>query len=241
MISAYFFILALQAAAGTNEPDKSARDSFGLSLIETAAQRGDLDALRAMELQAKDLNVAGPTGHTPLFWAVEAQKNRKKVVEFLLSKGADPDFSTGYSPPCPLEFAVAQGDWEVIRVLLDSGADVNGFGGRPFLAAVNSRNIRLMEFLLKRGAKVDPKLPFAGSPLLYIVRGPHRIDTPSSPEEIRIYDRDFLPVVKFLIGNGANKDAQDLGESVLFQAEHRGLISIATYLRKVGATSNSAK
>jgi ankyrin repeat protein len=75
----------------------------------------------------------------------------------LLAQGADPNFTDMWSP---LEAAVQNEDLPMAKVLIGSGADVNGKfmsgSGRTALAEAASRGNRCMvRFLLSKGANVN--------------------------------------------------------------------------------------
>ncbi len=60
----------------------------------------------------------------------------------------------------PLFLAVSNGQPEIVRLLLDSGADMhaaNRFGAMPFHQAAYAGHRRIVEMLLERGEKVDVK------------------------------------------------------------------------------------
>ena len=71
-------------------------------------------------------------GCTPLMRAV--MKNHPEVAQVLLNHGADPDviFQTGENPLYPLFVAAISGYDEIVRILLDKGANVTAkVGGMP--------------------------------------------------------------------------------------------------------------
>lgn len=218
----------------SHHADIGARDGEGLSPIEAAAQRGDLAALEALQPKKADLNVLSPSAQFPLLFGIRADANREAVVKFLLERGANPNLFSGYST---LWEAVDVGDARVIRLLLDYGANLHGLDGSPILAKVRSTNLNLLKFLLEQGKRVDPEFEFDDRSLLYIVPGPYPAESRASVEEVRKYDQAALPAVQFLAENGADKNAASQEGYVLDQAESSGLVSIASYLRKIGAMS----
>jgi len=67
-----------------------------------------------------------------------------------------------------LVFAAEDGDLARVKQLLDSGADVNGRGGRDFIplhCAAEKGHLAVMEELLARGAEVNVSYTFHGGPL----------------------------------------------------------------------------
>ena len=91
----------------------------------------------------------------------------------------------------PLLFcdAAANGRPDVLQVLLDAGADVNGpddADETPLAAAANSGNIEAAGWLLDHGAHIDRTLEFGATPLHVAIMEGH------------------LPMVEFLLDRGAD-------------------------------------
>jgi hypothetical protein len=97
----------------------------------------------------------------------QAVGNRQReAVEFFLKAGIDPDLRSPdmvypFSPSA-VQVAAANDDFDMVRLLVDHGADVtlqDAFGERPFLAAVNNKNVVLQSYLraLEPGAWHDPQ------------------------------------------------------------------------------------
>lgn len=213
----------------------SFRNSQGVNPVEWAAYQGQVGVLEALQPGKAQVNAPSNT-RSPLWWAATGNGDRKRVAEYLLSRGADVNAPTDFEEK-PLEAAVNQQDVALIRLFLKHKADVNAEGGRAFFAAVNSRNIPIMKLLLAHGAKINSHARFASNPLLSVVRGPHMIDTAASPEAMRQYERDYFPVVRFLVENGGDVNAEESAYSVLGMAEYQHYDSIAAFLKKHGARS----
>ena len=81
---------------------------------------------------------------------------------------------TGGQPGLPsggpaLHSAIANGDVEMVRILIDGSADVNArdtFGDPPLHAAIYKGHVDIVSLLLARGANVDAKNTF-GDPALH--------------------------------------------------------------------------
>ena len=89
-----------------------------------AAQRGDLDKLRATLLRrpgaALEDGAGGASGYTPLHYA--AREGHLACVELLLRSGADVNRATTAGGATPLHRAAFTGRVEVVHALLAAGA-----------------------------------------------------------------------------------------------------------------------
>ena len=94
----------------------------GARLLCEAAQRGDIETVRALLEAGANVNAAGRGGSTPLYWA--ARNGHKAVVKALLLAGADVNAATKRGKT-PLHRAASKGHETVVMVLLLAGADVN--------------------------------------------------------------------------------------------------------------------
>lgn len=100
-----------------------------------------------------------------LFEAIEAEDLPK--VELILREGADPsqwDFDDYFTTP--LSLAVAVGDIEIVRSLLDAGADLNLGLEAPLREAIDRGYYEIAILLLARGAAVDPLAEDGITPLM---------------------------------------------------------------------------
>jgi ankyrin repeat protein len=92
---------------------------FNSPELVTASQEGDLAAVRSLVESGADVNSVGAHGMGPLLTFEPA------VIEYLLSKGADPNRQTNESNK-PVLLGIAYfNNVECVRLLLGAGADVN--------------------------------------------------------------------------------------------------------------------
>jgi hypothetical protein len=124
-----------------------------------AAKPGDIDA---------KIGSIIPTGkeafHTPVCYAV--QHGQTRVPELLLDEyGADIEQHCCKSIT-PLNQAAGVGNLDLIRVLIERGANIHagdGRGPRPLLQATLSGDVACMRFLIEKGADVNQTAPAGDS------------------------------------------------------------------------------
>jgi ankyrin repeat protein len=101
-------------------------------------------------------------GELPPEW----RRTRNEAVRLLLDAGADANepvhFTCGFGSPTPLLMAAADGDEELVQLLLKGGADVHrgteAFGAsllRPLTMAAAEGHVRIVQLLLDAGADVN--------------------------------------------------------------------------------------
>jgi uncharacterized protein len=133
---------------------------FPFTLHERVAMN-DIDKVRGMvEGNSTVVNSYSQDGWTPLHLA--AFFGHKAMVQMLLGKGAlidSPSRSRSSYGNSPLQAAVAMGQFEVVKLLLDTGANVN-FLQEPSLLtplhiAASRKDLSVVRLLVERGAKRD--------------------------------------------------------------------------------------
>jgi ankyrin repeat protein len=91
-----------------------------------------------------------------------SQEGHYKVVETLISKGADVNFASGVDETTPIIVASQNGHLRVVELLVDTGADCNARttddGLTALLAASNQGHTAIVARLIKDGADVDAAL-----------------------------------------------------------------------------------
>ena len=161
-------IVRLLASKGA---DVKVRDAFGNTTLVAAAVGNDLDTIRFVLDAGVDVNEAGKMNVTPL--VESAYHGNTAAVKLLLSKGAKPNVVALAPVLFPLEFpksgpialgnvtpllaAASSEQPQLVKALLDAGADVNAKDGRnmtPLMIAVatNRQNAAVIRMLVDRGA-----------------------------------------------------------------------------------------
>jgi ankyrin repeat protein len=119
-------------------------DAEGTTALMVAANRGDLEMVKALLAAGADPNAADSRGFTPLFHACyNAGEDRgfPDVVQALLEAGADREARIGYGVR-PLMYAAGNGEAGCVEALLAAGADpqARNEGGRTALMMVKDRD-----------------------------------------------------------------------------------------------------
>jgi ankyrin repeat protein len=189
-------------------------DGLGGAALLTAIDGDNLEIVKLLLEGGANTDVAENDGTTPLTKAV--QRNHTAMVKLLLEKGANPNT---WSPP--LYFAAGQGDVEVVRLLLDHGADINETNANQTTAlhqATLNGRAAVVKLLIERGAKIEAKDQFGATPL-------HEAAHWGQPEAARE-----------LLDRGANVQARDdHGDTPLHIAAHRGCTAVVKLLLDRGA------
>ncbi len=123
-----------------------------------AVYRKDTTALRT--LTRARLAQADRDGRTPLVHAILADDADAAIVGLLVARGADVNRADAGQRWTPLHFAARDQRADLVRLLLDAGADVDpvdSFGNTPLWRAVMTAqgNLDTVHLLVARGA--DPR------------------------------------------------------------------------------------
>jgi ankyrin repeat protein len=160
---------AQQRAAAAKAQGQLALDDA----LDTAIRfRDTLYAKALLEVGAnpntKDANKASVLGHAISSKHIDS-------VDLLLLHGADPNLRTGLGTP--LTLTIYEQEWDMMRRLLDAGADVNATGTIRATAlhvvVKHARDPKLVTLLLQHGANVGAKDAEGLSPLDWAER--HRL------------------------------------------------------------------
>ncbi len=185
-------ILAVPALRADQASARARLEQDGLAFTPEAflakVAEGDAEHVKVFLEAGIDPSARNTTNRTALWVATE--RKQIEVLEALLEAGVKPDeknapaMESGKS----LVFeAVDSGDAEIVRMLVEAGADAksaNDYGVPPLAEAARTGQLETCKILLKAGA--DPNAAPGGFPLLY---GP--------------INENQLEVVHLLIDSGA--------------------------------------
>ena len=144
--SAALAFIVFDPALGARGPDAQVRE-----LAADAAERRDVDALRALLKQGADPNAAQPDGATALHWAVHWDDHQ--AVDILVRAGAKPDPVNDLGV-FPLSLACANGSGAMAKRLLAAGASVRTAlpgGETPLMSCARTGAADAVRQLAERG------------------------------------------------------------------------------------------
>lgn len=166
-----------------------------------------------------------PPGYDALVKAIE--KRDRMVVEKVLKSGVNPNSYPNdwenemmEEDMAPINIAASDGRDDIVRLLLDHGADPNlgdGFFANPLAAAAEEDHIETMRLLMSHGATVNDDKDGSGALWRAAVDGKVR-------------------AVNLLLDSGANPNTRGAG-TTLYRAveELGGSKEVLRLLRKYGA------
>ena len=142
--------LLLDRGAPVNEP----RNGTLITPLYLAARHGHAEVVELLLERGANVNGARRVGNdragqAPLI--VAAGFGHLDVAKRLLDHGADVHGGRSGSPGTPIGSAAGQGRFDMIRLLVARGANVND-GGRPLASAIRRQNVEMVRWLLSKGA-----------------------------------------------------------------------------------------
>lgn len=152
--------------------DVNATNQAGATALLRAG--ADFNKIKLLVERGAQVNARSALGHTPLMIAARSADSHQAVA-FLLAHGADVN-ATNIDGATPLMAAVAGGDEQTVRLLLQHGANANAqpglgfqhfiFGGArsPLMWAAFRGNTNLLRTLVEAGAEVNAE-GSVGTPL----------------------------------------------------------------------------
>jgi len=139
----------------------NAKNKEGDTPLHLAVVNCKPDVVKYLISSGADVNAKNEDGEIPL---CEAVGSGIEMVKLLVSNGAKVNIKMKGVGLGPLHMAVFTEDFEVVKYLVEHGADVDSGGHwwklektTPLLLAAEKGNLKIVKYLIEHGAKVDGK------------------------------------------------------------------------------------
>ena len=179
----------------------------GDSAIHFAASAGNLECLQYLyEKDNNQINKLNNLGHTPFVYALS--KGQTSIIIYLLSKDIDLNFNiVSYlgSQTFPLHIVAQEGHVEVVKLLLEKGANIEAINNQGFTSlwiAAYKGHTEIVKVLIAAGANIEAIDDEGYTPLEVAARNGH------------------VEVVKLLLEKGAKVDFDNIELSNMFLEEN---------------------
>lgn len=202
------------------------KEKRGNSALHLAVTSGSKETVSLLLEHDAEINAIGEWGHTPLFIAVIMRN--KELAGYLIARGAQVNNGAainrswgGYETNwTPLMQAAWQGSRDIVRLLVEQGAEIDAAGssGRTALVfAIFRKKVPVARFLVSKGA--DLSVTIAGSTLLH-----------------EAAYQDLEEIAQILISRGLDINAvNERNQTPLHRALYHGSVDTALLLLKKGA------
>ncbi|TQW11915.1 Ankyrin repeat-containing domain protein [Cordyceps javanica] len=200
---------------------------YGTPYFYDVVERGSVDGARLLLERGCDAETANSSGRKVIVAAV--RRDSVPMVELLIAHGAKVH---GVCDSSGGSLLGATKNADMVRALLDAGADADARGGSGSYVladAVTERNLPVAYLLLSRGARGD-RSTLSGQPLVI-----------AAVRDRQLPARDKTELVRRLLQRGAKATAREGGEPALrFALEHPGggLPEVVALLLQHGAEAN---
>jgi ankyrin repeat protein len=143
--------------------DVNAKDSRGATPLMYAAAFGNAQQMKLLLESGADVNAQNVFHATALIWAGgDAVKSR-----MLIEHGADINVRTQQGQTPLMVAARRNGNADLVRLLLEKGADTKTPGDTTLIPAAQSGDVDIMRLLIENGANVNCVSPRIGETPLY--------------------------------------------------------------------------
>ena len=237
-----------------NGADVNEMNNNGNSLLTSAILGGNLEMVKYVLELGADVNGQTYGDNYPLFLA--AREGHLEIVEYLIELGANLNIHVPFRYSA---IAVAIDNFEMVKVLVDNGADVNAltFTMEPLIIlAIKDGNFKPVKYLIDNGAEVNAKTVFDGeTPLMvacqqealetvkYLLKNGADINSSSSDGKTPLFiatDVGNFDIVQYLVDQGANVHAvTNKGQTLLMYAAMSGNLEMVKYFHQLGIDVNA--
>ncbi len=208
---------SVQRLLSTKEIDINATNTAGYTALMMALLRGHDNVAEILINAGADVNISNfisiSFGATALGIAINNGRS-KEIIQLLLTKSTNDLSST-------LRAASLRNDEDIVKMLLDAGANVKSYGYIALEIATRNSNKSIIRMLLDAGVILNERYPYGDGILFPAV------------------EKNNKDIIKLLIDAGANVDAKDIYNiPLLVYAIKNGNKEVAELLIKAGAEIN---
>lgn len=223
------------------------KDEYGRTALMRVVETGNIEMVKLLLDRGSDARAAETDGWTAMRTAT--RRRDVEIVRLLVKHGA----------PQTLTTALMLGDEPMIRLLIESGADVNSkdeFGRVPLVEAASGGLLHAVELFMAKGAEVNAKDDDGRTALTEAVNGRHEevakylLAHGADPNSGRSKGRETAlmsaiadrrtGLVKLLLDKGADVNAEDeKGRTALMSAARNGQTEVVKMVLDQGAAVNT--
>ncbi|EAY01306.1 ankyrin repeat protein, putative [Trichomonas vaginalis G3] len=227
-----------------------------------ATEKGDINTLKMMitppitvDTILDDIYVLdGRCTRKPTLLIIAASFSQTQILEYLLSKGANPNIADKRNR-YPLHFAAMKGDIDIVRALIGAKADVNKQDWddySPLHYCAQNGFISGAKALLDEGAQINIQTRLKESPLIiaiqngqtemvdFLIQSHADVSLPALHNQYPLFFVSDGVTAELLIKAGANVNSTDENnQTPLHHAAQDGYLDVVEILLKSGAKVNA--
>lgn len=127
---------------------KGAKINATIDNMILAIEAENFNLIQLLFKNGYQINQKNNKGYSELVYAII--NNKLHIVEFLLKKGADPNYGKMYPNKYALDFAVEQNNYQLVKLLLDNDAKIHTYNEsftNPLHIAAKNNYIKILKLL----------------------------------------------------------------------------------------------